>query len=90
MRYVRREIIREQALGEERLLFDDKLDQVHVLNETAAFVWDCLARPATAAEVLDRVKEVFESSPGCDEAHVGEALRLLLEKGLARVEAPAR
>ncbi len=60
MRYRHSSGIHGQTVGEERMLFDDAADAVHVLNGTAAFIWDCLRKPASAHGIEVRLHEVYD------------------------------
>ena len=58
--YLRRSTVREQQVGGERMLFDDGGDMVHVLNGSAAFIWDCLKTPSTVARIEAALRAEYD------------------------------
>lgn len=83
--YNRTADISEQQVGEERMLFDEATDAVQVLNETAAFIWDCLAKPMSAGQVEAALGAAYEADPATDlAASVRRTLDTFLDKGLIR------
>lgn len=47
-------------LREETVLYNPSTTKFCVLNQTAAFVWDALAEPRSAAEIRDQLCAAFE------------------------------
>ena len=60
--YKRRAGIREQSVGKDLLVFEEKADAVHVLNGTAAFIWGCLKSPATPADIDAALRQEYDMS----------------------------
>lgn len=82
-RYQRRADIRDQQVGAERMLLDTEGNAVHVLNATAACIWDGLKSPATVAEIEERLGQEFDLSTARDaRASIVRVLEELREKGL--------
>lgn len=50
-----------RQLGEEWVLFDPRSEQLHVLNLSAAIVWNHCTGEFTHAEIVDAVIEAFAS-----------------------------
>jgi len=42
------------------MLFDESDDAVHVLNGSAAFIWDCLKAPVTADKIEDIMRQEYD------------------------------
>jgi len=42
----------------------EALDSIYSLNETAAVVWECACRGASAAEIVERITSEFAVSRG--------------------------
>ena len=60
------------------MLFDEKSDQVHVLNRSAAFVWSCLQDGADLEELVRRVQANYDPSSVGD--NIGEILQQTLNQ----------
>jgi PqqD family protein of HPr-rel-A system len=58
--YKRRSKIREQSVGKDLIVFDEKANEVHVLNGTAAFIWACLKTPATSADIETALRSEYD------------------------------
>jgi len=81
--YTRREGIREQQVGGDRMLFDDASNSVHVLNGSAAFIWDCLKAPVSEADILSALGREFDLSSAKDvDGMVSRTVVSLVGKGL--------
>lgn len=79
--------LREQRVGEEVMVFDESTDQVHVLNVTSAFVWDCLKDTASSEEIVTRIRREFSTDEDEDvDSLVARALSQLAERGLIQYE----
>ena len=75
MANAKRADLREQALGDEIMVFDEKADKVHVLNVTSAFLWRCLDETAEPAELEARLRARFSPPEATDvRGMVGRAL----------------
>jgi PqqD family protein of HPr-rel-A system len=65
-----------QSMDEEAIVIDPRTREVHLLNETAARIWDLLETPCSVDELCAALAEEYEgASP--------EALRLEVEGFLA-------
>ena len=81
--YQRRLDVAEQQVGGERMIFDESADRVHVLNGSAAFIWDCLKSPLTVPQVEERLRSEYEVTPGIDlSITITRTLSELQKKGL--------
>ena len=84
--YQRRLDVAEQQVGGERMIFDESGDRVHVLNGSAAFIWDCLKAPLTVLQVEERLRSEYEVSPGIDlSSTITRTLTELQKKGLIEI-----
>lgn len=82
-RYRRKDGIPGQPMGEDLMVFDQHADRVHILNSTAAFVWECLERETDAETIGSRIASSFRLSGDVDLPGTVEAtLREFEEKGL--------
>ncbi len=84
-KYQRQPHVTEQQVGDERMLMDEKADNVHVLNGSAAFIWDCLKKPATLSDIEALLRKEFDMSavPNVGEI-IERTLKQLQEKGLVK------
>jgi PqqD family protein of HPr-rel-A system len=81
--YRQRDGLREQQMGGDRMLFDDASNSIHVLNGSAAFIWDCIKVPATAEEIEKRLMSEFDVSATTDvRGMILRAIGTLTTKGL--------
>jgi hypothetical protein len=81
--YRQRSGIREQQIGADRMLFDDASNSVHVLNGSAAFIWDCLREPLSPAGIRSKLDEEYDLSAVRDiDATIARTLQDFLSKGL--------
>jgi hypothetical protein len=82
-RYQRPSGIGEQQVGDERMLLDEGANRVHVLNGTAAFIWDRLEAPITVEEIARRMADEYDLTGVADiQGTIRRVLGDLLEKGL--------
>jgi hypothetical protein len=58
--YRRNPSIEVSAMKDESLLFDPGTNRFCLLNETAAVVWNRLAQPMTAGQLVEAVCEAFD------------------------------
>ena|SRR5688572_221553 len=61
-------------MNTEAMLFDPEKNKFFQLNPTAAFVWEQLAEPSTAARLASEVSHRFEGAPPPDAIHEVQAL----------------
>ena len=81
-------IIRREV-GSDVLLLDPRDESLHVLNTTAAVVWDLLVGPRSAEELVADLAQRFEVAPGDAVARdITHLLESLVARGLVR-ELPA-
>lgn len=84
--YQRRMDIAEQRVGGERMIFDESGDRTHVLNGSAAFIWDCLKNPLTIPQVEERLRVEYGITPVIDlSVTITRTLAELQKKGLVEV-----
>ena len=66
-----------RQLDEEWVVYDPKSEKLHVLNASAAVVWLCCAGESTLAEIVDAVKEAFDTN--LDKEALEEEVRQTVE-----------
>jgi PqqD family protein of HPr-rel-A system len=71
-----------QTLEEETIVVDPRTREVHLLNETAARVWELLASPCSLEDLTEALAEEYDAAPEALRAGVEELLGGLREKGL--------
>jgi PqqD family protein of HPr-rel-A system len=71
-----------QKLEEETIVVDPRTREVHLLNDTAARVWELLASSSTLDELTEALAEEYDATPETLRAGVEELLGGLREKGL--------
>jgi PqqD family protein of HPr-rel-A system len=79
-----------QTLEEETIVVDPKTREVHLLNDTAARVWELLASAQSVDELAAALGEEYDAPPDELRAGVEELLRGLRDKGLLAGSAEAR
>lgn len=85
--YRRNPTIESSSMRAESLLFDPDSNKFCLLNETAAFLWERLAEPATTAELVSEVCGTFEGVEAAQaERDVKEWLSRLDELSFVAVE----
>ena len=85
MATAKRTDLREQALGDELMIFDERADKVHVLNVTSAFLWKTLDETADPAALAERLRARFQAGPEADvTGMVGRALAQFEKLNLLR------
>lgn len=78
-----REHLREERLGDETMVFDSVTDQVHVLNETSAMIWEGLRDGLDVPGIEGRLRERYDLSSVPDPGEmIREAIRTMESKGL--------
>ncbi len=82
-RYQQKPNLTEQQVGGERMIFDEHGDRVHVLNDTAAFIWDCMKEPAAPDVIETRLRANYSVPATTDvAASIRRTITELLKKGL--------
>jgi PqqD family protein of HPr-rel-A system len=61
-----------QRMDEDAIVVDPRTREVHLLNETAARIWELLEEPSSVDELTEVLADEFEGAPP-------EALRLEVE-----------
>jgi hypothetical protein len=82
--FQRLEKARIKKVGDDLALYVPEQRAIHVLNQTALFIWECLKEPATLEELLFMLTEAFEGEKKAMEKDLGETIDLLLKNGLVR------
>ena len=60
MFYKRSDQVKIKKIGDNTALYVSKQKGIHVLNETALFIWEILREPVTFDELLYMLDEVFK------------------------------
>jgi PqqD family protein of HPr-rel-A system len=71
-----------QKLDEETIVVDPRSREVHLLNETAARIWELLASPCSLDELTAALDEEYEAPVAELRAGVEEVLGGFRDKGL--------
>ena len=61
-----------------------KTREVHLLNESAARIWDLLQSPETVVGLVEALTEEYELDPETGEKEVEAAVEEMITKGLLR------
>jgi len=79
-----------QRLGAEIMVFDQVRDEVHVLNETSAAIWEGVREGLDAGAIEQRLRQIYNLEATLD---VGGVIRTALEvmagKGILVPEVPS-
>lgn len=88
MKIAKRAGLKEQPLGQELMVVDEKTDKVHVLNPTSAFIWGCLDDTSEQTQIEARLRAKFNVPADFDVLGlVGRALQQFQEKNLVTTAA---
>ena len=71
-----------QKLEEETIVVDPRTREVHLLNDTAARVWELLASSSTLDELTEALAKEYDATPEAVRAGVEELLDGFRNKGL--------
>ena len=71
-----------QSLEEETVVVDPSRRQVHLLNDTAARIWDLLSTPQSLAALVEALGEEYEAPEDELRAAIEETVRDFGAKGL--------
>ncbi len=83
MRYVQKQGITIQQLGDELILYDTQNKTTHVLNPTARLIWELCDGKQTMKDMERTVRAHFSVSIGHDLARdIQQTVKGLREKGL--------
>ena len=86
MFYKRSDQVKVKKVGSDTALYVSDQKGIHVLNETALFIWEALRDPFTFNELLYMMGEVFEGDTGKMKKDLHEILDLFLGYDLAYTE----
>jgi len=86
MFYKRADQVKVKKVGNNTALYSSKQKGIHVLNETALFIWEVLQEPCTFDELLYMFKEVFKGDTTRMKEDLHEILDLFLRYDLAYTE----
>jgi hypothetical protein len=84
MFYTQSEKVKVKIVGNETALYVSDQKSIHVLNETALFIWEALQDPFTFHELLYMLSEVFDGDPAKMKEDLHETLDLFLRYDLVR------
>jgi Coenzyme PQQ synthesis protein D (PqqD) len=71
-----------QKLEEETIVVDPRRREVHLLNDTAAHVWELLATSRSIDDLVEALGEVYDAPADEVQPAVAELLRAFEDKGL--------
>jgi hypothetical protein len=71
-------------LGEQILVVVAKTREVHLLNESAARIWELLETPATLDGLMETLQDEFDLDPGTVGEEVRTVVTEMMGKGLVR------
>jgi PqqD family protein of HPr-rel-A system len=71
-----------QKLDEETIVVDPRTREVHLLNDTAARVWELLESSSTLDDLTAALAEEYDETPDAVRAGVEELLGGFRDKGL--------
>jgi hypothetical protein len=86
MFYKRSDLVKIKKVGNNTALYVSDQKGIHVLNETALFIWEALQEPFTFDELLYMLSEVFEGDTTNVKEDLHEILDLFLEYDLVCTE----
>lgn len=78
--------VKVKKVGHNTALYVSDQKGVHVLNQTALFIWETLQEPFTFDELLYMLGEVFDGDAVKMKEDLNEILDLFLEYDLVRTE----
>lgn len=88
-RFRRAPYVSDELVGSEGLLYDERHGRVHVLNQTATWVWDHCTEELDVGQLTARFAESCDTDPPQVAGDVARLLDDLLAKGLIeRASAP--
>lgn len=86
MFYKRSAQVKVKKIGSNTALYVSDQKGIHVLNETALFIWEALQDPFTFDELLYMLREVFEGDTSKMKEDLHEILKLFLGYDLVCTE----
>ena len=82
MFYKQSEKVRVKKVGNNTALYVSDQKGIHVLNDTALFIWEALQEPFAFDELLYMLNEVFKGDTSKMKEDLNEILDLFLEYDL--------
>lgn len=76
MFYQQSDQVKVKKVGKENALYVPEQKGIHVLNDTAFFIWEALASPLTFDELHYMLGQVFQGDPAAMETDLRETLDL--------------
>jgi len=89
MTFKRDPALPHQKLDEETIVVDPRSREVHLLNETAARVWDLLASPISLEELTAALGDEYDAPNSDLRAGAEEMIDAFGVKGLLATNVPA-
>jgi len=86
MLYKRSNQVKIKKVGKNTALYVSDQKGIHVLNETALFIWEALRDPFTFDELLYMLSDVFDGDTTKMKADLHEILDLFLRYDLVYTE----
>ena len=86
MLYKRSDQVKVKKVGNNTALYVMDQKGIHVLNETALFIWETLQEPFTFDELLYMLSEVFEGDTTKMKEDLHETLNLFLRYDLVNTK----
>ncbi len=86
MFYKRSDRVKIKKVGNNKALYVSDQKGIHVLNETALFIWEVLQAPCTFDELLYMLSEVFEGGTTKMKEDLHEILDLFQKYDLIETE----
>ena len=84
----RRNDVSSRTSGEEMLLLDEATGSVHVINRTAARVWELCADEPSVEQLVDGIAETYGMTPADVHDDVHELVRTFSELGVVELLPP--
>ena len=79
--------VKIKKIGNSIALYVDSQKGIHVLNDTARFIWEVLEEPFTGDELLYMVSQAFDGDRAAMKADLDEIIDRFLRYDLIRTEA---
>ena len=86
MFYKRSDRVKIKKIGNSTALYVNDQKGIHVLNDTALFIWETLQEPFTFDELLYMLSEVFDGDSAKMKEDLNEILDLFLRYDLVYTE----
>ena len=87
MFYKRSSQVKEKNVGKNKALYVGSQKGIHLLNDTAHFIWEALEEPFAEDELLFMLIEAFDGDPAEMKSDLEELLALFLKYDLIQREA---